>query len=118
MKAFSKGFSDWSASVGFYSMYHCLLAVLALRGFESSNQTCTFAAVRLFIEEGFGFEERLLERIASREPSVHAPSAVHIRESLQYGVSVTLDPDAYEDLLDLVHEVLGRTKQLLGPHLS
>mgnify|MGYP001566949261 CR=1 FL=1 len=37
--------SDWSPSAAFYSLYHLLLALLAKYGFESRNQSCTFAFV-------------------------------------------------------------------------
>lgn len=113
MIAFSHEFSDWSASAGFYAMYHCLLAILCSKGYESRNQACTFAALRLFIEEGLGFDERLLDRIASRKPASGASSAVDLRESLQYGVSVTLEHHAYEELLVLVKDVLDRTKRII-----
>ncbi|OGJ19936.1 hypothetical protein A3K73_03170 [Candidatus Pacearchaeota archaeon RBG_13_36_9] len=41
------GYSDWSASAAFYSLYHCLLALLVKFGYQSRNQSCTFA----FVEE-------------------------------------------------------------------
>lgn len=34
------GYSDWSASAFFYSLYHLLLALIAKFGFESRNRTC------------------------------------------------------------------------------
>jgi uncharacterized protein (UPF0332 family) len=113
MIAFFEGFSDWSASAGFYSMYHCLLAILASKRYENSNQTCTFAALRLFIEEGLGFDERLLMRIVASEPASHSSSAVGIRESLQYGVTLSLEDDTYEELLGFARSVLDHTKRLL-----
>jgi uncharacterized protein (UPF0332 family) len=29
---------DWALNVGFYSIYHCFLAILAKYGYESKNQ--------------------------------------------------------------------------------
>ena len=46
------GFSDWSASAAFYALYHALLAILAQRGYESRNQSCTFALIEDFINKG------------------------------------------------------------------
>src|SRR3990167_5163906 len=43
-------FPDWAVSASFYSIYHCLLAILAKRGYESRNQECTFAAVESLIK--------------------------------------------------------------------
>jgi len=38
---FARGeFSDWSISAGFYTIYHCFLALLAKYGYESRNQEC------------------------------------------------------------------------------
>ena len=51
MSAFQKiGFSDWSASAAFYCSYHCLLALIAKEGYESRNQSCTFAYVEGMID--------------------------------------------------------------------
>ena len=49
---FSKnGFSDWAVNASFYSMYHCLLAILAKHGYESLNQECTIALVYNLIDK-------------------------------------------------------------------
>src|SRR3989338_273070 len=45
-------YSDWSASAAFYSLYHCILALLAQRGYESRNQSCTFAMIEGLISNG------------------------------------------------------------------
>lgn len=37
------GYSDWSLTAGFYSIYHCFLAIAIKFGYESRNQTCTIA---------------------------------------------------------------------------
>ncbi len=39
------GFADWSFSAGFYSIYHCFLAIIAKFSYESINQECTIALV-------------------------------------------------------------------------
>jgi uncharacterized protein (UPF0332 family) len=46
------GYSDWSASAFFYSLYHCFLAVLVKHGYESRNQDCTLAVIEFLKEEG------------------------------------------------------------------
>ncbi len=45
------GYSDWSASASFYSLYHLLLALIAKKGFESRNQNCTFALIEDMINK-------------------------------------------------------------------
>src|SRR3990167_8583795 len=46
------GFSDWSIAAGFYSIYHCFLAIAIKFGYESRNQICTIALMELLKEEG------------------------------------------------------------------
>ena len=46
------GFSDWSIAAGFYSIYHCFLAIASKFGYESKNQTCTVALIEWLKEDG------------------------------------------------------------------
>ncbi|MBI2144240.1 hypothetical protein HYU17_03770 [Candidatus Woesearchaeota archaeon] len=45
-------YSNWAASAAFYTLYHGLLAILAQHGYESRNQSCTFALVEDLIAKG------------------------------------------------------------------
>ena len=45
------GFSDWSITAGFYSIYHCFLAMAYKFGYESRNQTCTIALIEWLKEK-------------------------------------------------------------------
>ncbi len=45
-------YSDWAASAAFYTLYHGLLAILAQNGYESRNQSCTFALIEDMIAKG------------------------------------------------------------------
>ena len=55
-KAISKfkgiGYSDWSVAAGFYSIYHCFLAIAVKFGYESRNQACTISLIEWLKEEG------------------------------------------------------------------
>src|SRR3989344_3110540 len=42
---------DWALSIGFYSIYHCFLAILAKYGYESKNQSCTITVLLSLIEQ-------------------------------------------------------------------
>lgn len=46
------GFRDWAMNASFYTRYHCLLAILAMKGYESRNQECTFAVIKQLIMSG------------------------------------------------------------------
>lgn len=45
------GFSDWSMSAVFYCIYHCFLAIANKFGYESRNQECTIALMKVLISE-------------------------------------------------------------------
>ena len=45
------GFSDWSVSAVFYTIYHCFLAIIRKFGYESRNQECTIALVEHLKEQ-------------------------------------------------------------------
>lgn len=42
---------DWAFNIGFYSIYHCFLALLAKYGYESRNQACTITVLLTLIDE-------------------------------------------------------------------
>ncbi len=110
------GFSDWSASAAFYSIYHGFLAVLAKFGYESRNQECTFALINSLIEDkDIKLEKRFVDEIHSLDPEEkhEAPSIIEIRELEQYGVSITLEDDAYERLLSLAKNALNQVKEII-----
>lgn len=86
------GFSDWSASAFFYCIYHCFLAILASRGYESRNQECTLAATEMLCQQGsIAIEERFVDTLRQ-----HAErSLIALREQCQYEVLLGYD-DAEE----------------------
>lgn len=45
------GFSDWSVSAVFYTIYHCFLGIITKFGYESKNQECTIALVEYLKEQ-------------------------------------------------------------------
>ena len=42
---------DWALNIGFYSIYHCFLAIISKFGYESRNQSCTMSAILNLIDE-------------------------------------------------------------------
>src|SRR3989339_1341711 len=42
--------NDWALNVGFYSIYHCFLAILSKYGYESRNQFCTISVLLSLID--------------------------------------------------------------------
>ena len=108
-------FSDISTSTVFYSMYHCLLAIVAKFGYESENQECTFALISTLIEEGeINFDQSLLDRISQLEIQKDTQTSVEIREQYQYGTSLSIKDDSlYYKLFSLAQDVLSKTKIII-----
>ena len=98
---FSKiNYSDWSASAAFYCLYHGLLALIAKKGFESRNQSCTFALIESMIENkeiSLTLEE--LKEIFDKdvtEDLAHSGSILDIRENMQYSIKTALEEQELE----------------------
>lgn len=110
------GYSDWSASAAFYSIYHSLLAITAKFGYESRNQKCTFAVIYYLIEtEKIYIEKKLINQIHQLNPDEQQelPTIVEIREFGQYGIALSLEDDSLNKIVRLSKEVLDRAKEIV-----
>lgn len=92
------GFSDWSANASFYTLYHCLLGILAKNGFESRNQSCTFAMMEDLIKKdkiNNITTEELKEIYNSDiiEDLENSPHILDIRENMQYSTRTLMEND-------------------------
>lgn len=108
---YKNGFSDWSASAAFYSLYHCLLAILAKNGYESRNQKCTFVMIENLInkkeiKEIAGEDLKEIFDDTIRENLEHSTKILDIRENIQYSTETSIRDDTFNKLR-------GRTKILL-----
>ncbi len=103
MIAFQKtGFSDWSASASFYCLYHCLLALISKEGYESRNQSCTFALIEDMIEKGrISLTKEDLKEIFDKditESLQHSDKILDIREDMQYSIKTALEQEEFIEL--------------------
>ena len=105
-------FSDISASTVFYAMYHCLLAIAAKYGYESRNQECTFALINSLIEDELDFDKKLLDKISPLDES-KGQTTVKVREQYQYGTSLALKDDLYDEQLELAKKIVSKTKEII-----
>ena len=84
------GYSDWSASASFYSLYHLLLALISKKGFESRNQNCTFVLVEDMIDrKEISITKEELKEIFDKditEDLEHSTKILDIRENMQYSI--------------------------------
>ena len=104
-------YSDWAASAAFYTLYHGLLAILAQQGYESRNQSCTFALVEDLIAKGKvkGLTTADVKEIFDRETTEnieHSTKILDIRERMQYSTQTSLAEEEFRLLK-------ARTKGLL-----
>jgi len=96
------GYSDWSASASFYSLYHLLLALISKKGFESKNQSCTFALVENLINKGeINLTKEELNEIYDKNITKnleHSSKILDIRENMQYSIKTFLEKQEFEHL--------------------
>lgn len=107
-------YSDWSASAAFYALYHGLLAILAQHGFESRNQSCTFAFVEDLITKGEIKNLTLgdLKEIFEKEVTdfAHSTKILDIRERMQYSTQTTLAEEEFQLLKKRTKERLDKIR--------
>ncbi len=99
---YREGYSDWSASASFYSLYHLLLALISKRGFESRNQSCTFALIENMInKKEISLTKEELKEIYDKDVTddlEHSNKILDIRENMQYSVKTFLEKGEFEYL--------------------
>lgn len=108
------GYSDWSASAAFYTIYHCFLAIIVKNGYESRNQECTFALIHHLIDtKQLNLEHSTIDIIHGLHASEEEPTITDIREIEQYGISTTLDSNTYSRVLSLAKKILDTAKEII-----
>lgn len=112
----SIGYSDWSASAAFYSIYQCFMAIITKYGYESRNQDCTFALIHQLIDDGKVDLNKIdIDSVSELKPEDKQaePSIIDVRETYQYGVSLSIKDDLWRKLLDTAKRILDKTKELI-----
>jgi uncharacterized protein (UPF0332 family) len=103
------GYSDWSASAAFYTLYHCFLAILAKYGYESRNQECTISMIQYLKEQKkIILEDKFIEALQYADSS--QDTIIELRENFQYGVKREIHEDTIKGLLDMSKELIHLTK--------
>ncbi len=97
---YNSGYSDWSVSAAFYSLYHCLLALISKKGFESRNQSCTFALIESMIEnKEIELTRGELKEIFDKditEDLMHSDKILDLREKMQYSIKTSLEDKEFQ----------------------
>src|SRR3989338_5768431 len=89
------GFSDWSIAAGFYSIYHCFLAIAVKFGYGSKNQTCTVALIEWLKEEGkINIDSRFIDMLKQTDiEAIHENKVIEMREEYTYGTKISFEDE-------------------------
>lgn len=109
------GYSDWSASAAFYTLYQGLLAILSIKGYESRNQSCTFALIEDMINKGeikYIKIEDLKEIFDKKvnEDLEHSEKILDIREEMQYSTRTDLGEEEFKHLKQKTKEIFDKIR--------
>jgi len=109
------GYSDWSASASFYALYHCLLALIIKHGYQSRNQSCTFAFIENLINQRkVLLELRDIKEIFDKdvtEDLAHSEKILDIREAMQYSFKTSLNEEEFNRLLTQTKTLFDKLKR-------
>lgn len=107
---------DWAFNVGFYSIYHCFLAILAKYGYESRNQSCTVTVLLALIDDKkLGLDKDLVAQfdMLDVEKSAVSPTVRERRETFTYGVETSIDLEQLKSVKELILKVQRETIRIL-----
>lgn len=110
------GFSDWSASASFYTLYHCLLSLCVKYSYESRNQKCTFAFIEFLIDEGKinNINKEDLKEIFDKsveEDLEHSNKILDVRERMQYSTKTYMEDEEFDRLYKRTKELFDKLKK-------
>lgn len=105
---------DWALNVGFYAIYHCFLAILAKRGYESRNQACTVTVLLALISENkLSLDQDLVTQFDTLEVENTFPTVRKSREVSTYGVETSIDLQQLKRIKELILRVQRETISIL-----
>lgn len=110
------GFSDWSVSAFFYSIYHCFLAILRKFGYESRNQECTMAVIDMLKEEGkIDIDEKFINTLKiTKAEEIHESNIIKLREEFQYNTDLNFkEKEEFNKLIELCKEAINKTREII-----
>src|SRR3989338_2620212 len=106
------GLSDWAVNAAFYSMYQCMLAIIARFGYESENQTCTIALVELLKEQGkISIDDKFIKML--KPDSEKQDSVINMREEYTYGFKIAVPETDIKKLIETCKELIDNTKSII-----
>ncbi len=109
------GFSDWAVSAGFYTIYHCFLAIISKFGYESRNQECTIALVEsLYEDKEIDLSSDIIDAIKTSDHEKRQEiSAIELRENFQYGSETEVEDKYMDELKSICKKSIAEAKQII-----
>jgi len=109
------GFSDWSVSAIFYTIYHCFLGITTKFGYESRNQECTIALIEYLKEQKkINLSNEIIEALKSVEQEEKEQKrAIELREDFQYGTKTKIEDKTLSELKGLCQKAIEETKKII-----
>jgi uncharacterized protein (UPF0332 family) len=108
---------DWALNIGFYSIYHCFLALLSKYGYESRNQSCTITVLLDLIEQKkLNFDKDLVLQFDTLdvEKDITSPTIRMERELSTYGVETSINLDQLKNIKEMIVNVQRETIKILA----
>jgi len=110
------GFSDWSMSAAFYSIYYCFLAITEKFGYESKNQECTIALIKWLKEDKkMDIDDIFIEALENfDEQERQTSNIIGKRELYTYGTTLSVeDKEEITKSIQLCRECIMQTTKIL-----
>lgn len=108
---------DWALNIGFYSIYHCFLAILSKYGYESKNQSCTVTVLLSLIDQKkLNLDKDLVLQFDTLEveKDMTNPTVRMEREISTYGVETSIDLQQLKHIKELIVRVQRETIKILS----
>ncbi len=108
------GFSDWSMSAAFYSIYHCFLAIAAKFGYESRNQECTIVLIKSLKEnKQIELDNTFIEALENYDEQ-DIQNIIEKREFYTYGTTLSVeDKEEIEKSIRMCKDCILQTRKIL-----
>ncbi|MFH0874479.1 MAG: HEPN domain-containing protein [archaeon] len=109
------GYYDWCINIGFYSLYHCFLAIAQKFGYESGNQTCTIALIEWLKEEGkIDIEQKYIDLLKYKgEEKNNEDNIIDMREEYTYSIKISVEEQKINELIENCKELIDITKNIV-----
>jgi uncharacterized protein (UPF0332 family) len=107
---------DWALNIGFYSIYHCFLAILSKYGYETKNQSCTITVILNLIEHNkLDLDKNLVLKFDTFEVGNEMTSSTvrTQRELSTYGVKTSIDLEKLKEIKEIIIQIQRETIKIL-----